>query len=537
MIDVAATVFTAENIFLKEAEIENMTAVRIIEDRLGFSKFSIWAEATPGNLTSVVKQSSNEVPRVVSIKLKDTSIESDASHAKRNYIKGQASIFSLSGTLMSGVSDAWVPSSDSILQLSGKYVTFSVKASVASAVTGTRCKVKLVYKHLPDGSTLTDGEMVIDILSTVTTTAKRFSVTARMPDIGLQQIGVAFDVAGLTSAVTFSEVKLELGKVMTTWELAPEDSGAARASDTYAGIIDRVALEEKEDFKGLVIEGYLMERILDYRCIWGLFTYSGALKDCIYDVIDTQIINPALTGRAIPDVEQEIPDALSFIPVDSQKTGGSVSDFLYGMITDTRYVVSAVHDYMKGKIRLFVYEGKDRTLSQSVRPPVVFTRKNGLLLDPQYEKISYDHKNTALVAGAGEGTERAYQSVGTTTGWARREVFIDARDLQKKDDDGNLILDADYLAQLAQRGKEKLAGYSVVENFKSDVNTSPEGYVYNRDYFLGDVVTLFDELYGMRLDAPLESIETNITQGRVTRKLQFGTGQLTLNQKLKLRLN
>ena len=42
-------------------------------------------------------------------------------------------------------------------------------------------------------------------------------------------------------------------------------------------------------------------------------------------------------------------------------------------------------------------------------------------------------------------------------GEERKEIWVDARDLQEEDNNGNKIPDATYRAQLAQRGREKLA--------------------------------------------------------------------------------
>lgn len=69
-----------------------------------------------------------------------------------------------------------------------------------------------------------------------------------------------------------------------------------------------------------------------------------------------------------------------------------------------------------------------------------------------------DYANVAIVQGAGEGEDRATVTVGDTaaTGSARREIYVDARDVQPDEEKGETAQSASYLTRLTDRGGKKL---------------------------------------------------------------------------------
>ena len=88
-----------------------------------------------------------------------------------------------------------------------------------------------------------------------------------------------------------------------------------------------------------------------------------------------------------------------------------------------------------------------------------------------YNRNSSSYKNFAYVAGAGEGSDRIIITVDARLpGEERKEIWVDARDLQQKDEDGNEIPLETYKQQLDQRGREKLAEYRMVETINSGVD-------------------------------------------------------------------
>lgn len=82
----------------------------------------------------------------------------------------------------------------------------------------------------------------------------------------------------------------------------------------------------------------------------------------------------------------------------------------------------------------------------------------GNLLNTGWSFSDTDYANVALVQGAGEGSARATVWVGDvdSTGADRRELYIDARDVQPDTENGETTTSQTYLQALADRGGKKL---------------------------------------------------------------------------------
>lgn len=132
----------------------------------------------------------------------------------------------------------------------------------------------------------------------------------------------------------------------------------------------------------------------------------------------------------------------------------------------------------------------------------------------------------AFIAGEGEGADRSVIWTNKTWNSAdehnvpkqldRREIFVDARDLRMKKDDGTYYTAAEYGILLRQRGKEKLFETGIIEGLSGEVDTTLQ-FIYRRDWNLGDLVSIENE-YGMKANARvLEVIEADDENGyRVT---------------------
>lgn len=95
----------------------------------------------------------------------------------------------------------------------------------------------------------------------------------------------------------------------------------------------------------------------------------------------------------------------------------------------------------------------------------------------------------------------------TPTGLFRRELYIDARDLQSDSDPDNPLTPEEYTALLINRGNEKLAENQLVQSFSTEVRTLCPTYVYGEDYHLGDTITCIDERLGLIVDAVVEGVQ------------------------------
>ncbi len=120
-----------------------------------------------------------------------------------------------------------------------------------------------------------------------------------------------------------------------------------------------------------------------------------------------------------------------------------------------------------------------------------------------------------------------------TTGLARRELYIDARDLQSDSDPDNPLTSEEYAAVLETRGREKMAEHQLVKSFSAVVRTLDPTYTLGEDFQLGDTITVIDRRLGVTVDAVVQGVERSVGENGESMTLTFGYGQPTVYDILK----
>ncbi len=121
------------------------------------------------------------------------------------------------------------------------------------------------------------------------------------------------------------------------------------------------------------------------------------------------------------------------------------------------------------------------------------------------------------------------------TGLQRREIYIDARDLQSDGDPDNPLTPEEYIAVLTARGKQKLAECQLVQSFSVQVRELNPTYVCGVDYQLGDTITATDENLGVSINAVVQGVQRSVSGTEEGMTLTLGYAQPTLHKILKRR--
>jgi len=170
-----------------------------------------------------------------------------------------------------------------------------------------------------------------------------------------------------------------------------------------------------------------------------------------------------------------------------------------------------------------VYCGIDRSIHGSNDYIGYFGTDIGNVENPEIVSGSSNYKNVAVVAGGGDGADRYVRvvSLGPVTGENRRELFVDARDLQRTyqvatdtgtvDENGNPIIDyetktytnQEYDDLLDGRGFAKLAEH--MQNLSIKCNILQNEIRYGVDYFLGDRMPVRLVEFGITVSAVVSS--------------------------------
>lgn len=294
--------------------------------------------------------------------------------------------------------------------------------------------------------------------------------------------------------------------------------------------------EKVYDVKGRTLEARFVNRI-----IWGTFIAANKrASTAMYELVNTSVISTTKAVRKLRWMSNAEDTQCGKMIENYQKTGGDIYDALVNIATDSDVGFSVLFNPITQEEKFEVREGVDRTLNNpDGNEPVIFSTELEDLLSSQYYMNNQDERNVALVQGEDKGTNRKSVIVGndTLSGYDRRELYVDARDLQSEvyHEDGTTtpLSPEEYNATLSQRGNEKLAEHARVETFEAKIRQFGDvQYVYGEDYFKGDKVTVIDEQLGLMVSARITLAEEQYSED-YNLVLTFGYSYPTVLQKVK----
>ena len=271
-------------------------------------------------------------------------------------------------------------------------------------------------------------------------------------------------------------------------------------------IIEKLRItSDAEDGNHITVTGRSLESILDRRIVWGQKTISGNLQNGIRTLLNENVISPSDSSRKISNFifEASTDPAITSLKIDAQYTGDNLYDVI-SKICSERSIGFKVTLNDNKQFVFKLYAGADRSYDQEINPYVIFSPKFENIINSNYVESKSALKTVTLIGGEGEGSARRYTTVGGGNGLNRRELFTDARDISSDVGNGVTLTNAEYIAQLQQRGREKLAENTDVTSFEGQVETTVM-FKYGEDFFNGDVVQIANE-YGHETKARIVEI-------------------------------
>lgn len=279
-------------------------------------------------------------------------------------------------------------------------------------------------------------------------------------------------------------------------------------------IIEKIQIQsDVEDGDKVIVSGRSLESILDRRIVWGQRTLDGNFQNGIKTLLNEAIISPSDSNRKISNFifEASTDTAITKLTLKAQYTGDNLYDIIKALCESTgvgfKITLNSSNQFV-----FKLYNGSDRSYSQTTNPYVKFSSHFENIINSNYMETNSELKTITLIGGEGEGSERRYTSytVQNATGLNRRELFTDARDISSKVD-GETLSDAEYIKQLQERGKEDLTDYTASTSFEGETETTIM-FKYNEDFYDGDIVQISDD-YGhdqaVRIIEIVHSIESS----------------------------
>ena len=195
----------------------------------------------------------------------------------------------------------------------------------------------------------------------------------------------------------------------------------------------------------------------------------------------------------------------------SQRSYTSLFDMSKTWCDSVNYGFRFVHDRSQKKLLYDVYSGQ-------TQPNAVFSakyRNMQNLVRIQSDKLT---ANVATVLGSGEGEDRIKVTVGdtTATGFARKEMCVDARDLVWDKENETQV---QYEEKLRNRGLEKLAASVAADDITFEIDSADFGSVFG----LGDMVRCTLPEYALSASVRVTGFTTTYENNIETTSLSLGT--------------
>ncbi len=276
-----------------------------------------------------------------------------------------------------------------------------------------------------------------------------------------------------------------------------------------AGVIEYIVINEAPGKAEIVCKGRFLESYMDRRITKATKTYSGKTEEIMHTLLfeDTEAI-PRVEAGDIEGFTDEISFQVSYkglLAYEQKLAKSAALGFRF------------VPDFTERTITFEVYNGEDRSESQSVNAHVVFSEMYENLNQATYTENDQTYKTKAFVGGKDENDDPVVVSVGGGTGLDLRECYVKADDIEKED-----LSAEEFQAALEQRGYDELTKDALVQSF--DGETEPDmNFRYKTDYDVGDIVTVKKESWGISIDLRVTEVEEIYETGSATIIPTFGT--------------
>lgn len=278
--------------------------------------------------------------------------------------------------------------------------------------------------------------------------------------------------------------------------LKPEYYLWSSESEHLMIIESRNIKSDAENGNRLITSGRSLESILDRRIVWSQTVVDGGFQEGIKKLITDSIISPSIPDRKIDNFifEDSTDPAITELKLTMQFTG----DYLYDVVTklcEDKKIGFKITLNDENQFVFKLYAGVDRSYNQLKNPYVIFSPRYENIINSNYYESREGYKTIALVAGEDEGNARKTITVdskdGPGKGLYRRELYVDARDIQSEDGTSTIPPDK-YNEQLKQRGTEKLNEKKIEKIFDGEMEAS-QLFKYGEDFFMGDIVQVENE--------------------------------------------
>lgn len=288
------------------------------------------------------------------------------------------------------------------------------------------------------------------------------------------------------------------------------------------------------DEKKTTLEVYCksLSSMLGWRQIDVQQTYRGNVEQVIRSFVNANAVTPTNINRKIDNL---ILGNLSGITETTEESyvNKELDESLWEICVKFDIAFEIFADITNKMFEFVVWKGTDRSTNQTIRDAVIFSKEFDNVLSQNYTDDKSDYRNTVIIVGEGDGVARTYLVVGNENkGRKRREMFVDARDLQSSESDQTKMSQTAYEALLIERAKNKQAEYERVQSFETDIVYDSQ-FTFGSDYFMGDLITIRNDEISVALHTRIVTAKEKYSKKGYELSTEFGSNVPTLLTKIK----
>ena len=260
------------------------------------------------------------------------------------------------------------------------------------------------------------------------------------------------------------------------------------------GMVEKVFSEGEGDSK-VLISGFFCEKMLDDKVCYPRYKADEPRTE-------------TAARNIFSKYKDDLPIRLGYAnnPPLGNRTQSDFSDDEMGTklfkILETRELSYRVYyDYVNNYLEFFVWQGVDRTQSQTANGYQVFSTEFGNLADKRVDLDNSEYKNYAIVpCNANEdNVEQNVYYVDFSNGGYKKEIVFSMRSSKPKEDQSM----EEYEEGIIQEATEKLLSYAKIEDIEVDMMA---GSGYMVDYDLGDKCDVILSDVGLQLETRITEI-------------------------------
>jgi len=277
-----------------------------------------------------------------------------------------------------------------------------------------------------------------------------------------------------------------------------------------AGVIEDLTLRNTSTERVIIAQGRFLTSYMDRRLVRPTLNFSGKVEVAMRKMLSDAVAIPLVQLGTLNGFTETIEFQATYknlLTMEEKLSKGSNIGFRFRP------------DFTEKVIYFETYKGLNKSRGQTERAFVEFSDMFDNLNSVENRQNDQLLKTVGYVGGEGEGSQRQYVTVGddSLTGLARREIFIDAKDISSDD-----LTPAQYRAALTTRGNEKLNEQIFSNSY--ECTTIPSGnFEYKRDYDLGDIVTIKKADWGLNTNLRITEIQEVYEHGSATIVPTFGS--------------